>query len=52
MEEEEERISTREMGRRVDENVEQVAELARARTAGSPGTDNQLNVYSYIYDAG
>ena len=41
-EEEEERISRREMGRRVDEKVLQVAELALARTAGSPATNNQL----------
>ena len=37
-----ERMIRRERGRRVDEKVKPVAELARARTAGSPGTENYL----------
>ena len=39
-EEAKEKKSRRLRGRRVDEKVNPVAELARARTAGSPATDN------------
>ena len=52
-----ERIIRRERGRRVDEKVKPVAELARARTAGSPGTENYLRFifwynssFLYVYN--
>ena len=38
----------RERGRRVEERVELVAEFARARTAGNPGTEEN----NYKYDGG
>ena len=48
--EDRERMSKRERGMRVDEKVKPVAELARARTAGSPGTENHDNASKCLYD--
>ena len=40
----------RERGRRVEERVELVAEFARARTAGNPGTEENYYKYDGGYD--
>ena len=40
----------RERGRRVEERVELVAEFARARTAGNPGTEENNHEYDGGYD--